>query len=203
MASTRHKYATQLITVYVVIFAVVLFSRISWVRPRENFHFNLCLFIVMKTSENREIKPSRISEPSPKLWKYLYAKIMAYTVSPKSSTVVLWFQHQPTPGNGCFVSLPLQVLRFYRLFGLPQPNLLPQLWRGMKKKKKKRHASGSEAAPQESPPPSPPRKTIEGWEYKYSSSPPPGRLHARWCSKILSSNMPWFIKCILIHWRFI
>ena len=94
-------------------------------------------------------------------------------LSPKSSTVLLWFQHQPTPGNGCCVSLPLQVLRFYRLFGLPQPNLLPQLWRGMKKKKKKRHASGSEAAPQESPPPSPPRKTIEGWEYKYSSSPPP------------------------------
>ena len=33
-------------TVYVVIFEVVLFSRISRVGPRENFHFNLCLFIV-------------------------------------------------------------------------------------------------------------------------------------------------------------
>ena len=35
----------------------------------------------MKTSrKNREIKPSRISAPSPKLWKYLYTKIMVYTV---------------------------------------------------------------------------------------------------------------------------
>ena len=34
----------------------------------------------MKTSENREIKPSRISTPSPKPRKYLYVKIMAYTV---------------------------------------------------------------------------------------------------------------------------
>ena len=46
------------ITVYVVIFEVVLFSRISQVKSRENFHFNLCLFIVMKTSLNREINPS-------------------------------------------------------------------------------------------------------------------------------------------------
>ena len=36
-------------TVYVVIFAVVLFSRISRVRPCKNFHFNIWLFIVMKT----------------------------------------------------------------------------------------------------------------------------------------------------------
>ena len=36
---------------YMVIFAVVLFSRISRVRPRKNFHFSLCLFTVMKTSE--------------------------------------------------------------------------------------------------------------------------------------------------------
>ena len=59
---------------------MVLFLRILRVRPRENFHFSLCLFIVMKTSENREIKPLRISAPSPKSWKYLYVKIMAYTV---------------------------------------------------------------------------------------------------------------------------
>ena len=31
--------------VYVVTFAVVLFSQSSRVRPRENVHFNLCLFI--------------------------------------------------------------------------------------------------------------------------------------------------------------
>ncbi|XP_071504650.1 transcription initiation factor TFIID subunit 1-like [Diadema antillarum] len=66
---------------------------------------------------------------------------------------------------------PGQVLRFYRLFGLPQQNLLPQLWRGMKKKKK-RHPSGSEAAVQ-SPPPSPTRKTIDGWDYIYAPPPPP------------------------------
>ena len=48
----RNTYTEILcITVYVVIFAVVLFSRISRVRHRENFHFNLCLFIVMTTSE--------------------------------------------------------------------------------------------------------------------------------------------------------
>ena len=34
----------------------------------------------MKTSEIREIKPSRISEPSPKPRKYMYVKILAYTV---------------------------------------------------------------------------------------------------------------------------
>ena len=28
-----------------------------------------------------KIKPLRISAPSPKSWKYLYTKIMAYTVS--------------------------------------------------------------------------------------------------------------------------
>ena len=51
----------------------------------ENFHFNIWLFIVMKTSENRKIKPSQISPPIPKSRKYLYAKYMAYTVngSPK------------------------------------------------------------------------------------------------------------------------
>ena len=43
-------------TVYVVIFTEVLFSWISRVRPCENSHCNICLFIVMKTSENREIK---------------------------------------------------------------------------------------------------------------------------------------------------
>ena len=34
----------------------------------------------MKTSQNREIKPSQISAPSPKLQKYLYAKMMAYQI---------------------------------------------------------------------------------------------------------------------------
>ena len=33
----------------------------------------------MKTSQNRQIKPSRICRPSPKSRKYLYAKYMAYT----------------------------------------------------------------------------------------------------------------------------
>ena len=52
---------------------------------KKDFHkivnFNAWLFIVMKTSQNREIKPSRICRPSPKSRKYLYAKYMAYTVS--------------------------------------------------------------------------------------------------------------------------
>ena len=69
------------ITVYVVIFAVVLFSRISRVRPHKHFHFNICIFIVMKTSTNREIKLSRISPLSQKSLKYLCAKYLAYTVS--------------------------------------------------------------------------------------------------------------------------
>ena len=42
-------------TVYMVIFAVVWFSqssrKFSESDPRENFHFNICLFIVMKTEE--------------------------------------------------------------------------------------------------------------------------------------------------------
>ena len=33
-----------------------------------------------KTLAKSQIKPSQISAPSPKLRKYLYAKIMAYTV---------------------------------------------------------------------------------------------------------------------------
>ena len=41
-------YFYNCITVYVVIFAVVYFCESD---PRENFHLNLCLFIVMKTSE--------------------------------------------------------------------------------------------------------------------------------------------------------
>ena len=79
---TCHQRITNLTTVYVVIFAVVLFSWICEfrVRPREHFHFNVCLFIVMKTSENREIKLSRISPRSQKSRKYLCAKYMAYTV---------------------------------------------------------------------------------------------------------------------------
>ena len=56
-------------TVYMVIFPVVLFSQISRFSPRENFHFNTWLFIVMKISQNREIKPSRIPQPSPKIAK--------------------------------------------------------------------------------------------------------------------------------------
>ena len=48
---------------------MVLFSQISRVRPCKNFHFNLCPFIAMKTSENHEIKPLRISAPSPKSQK--------------------------------------------------------------------------------------------------------------------------------------
>ena len=65
---------------YMWLFSWCFISRISRVRPRENFHFNISLFIVMKTSE---IKPLQISPPSPKLRKYLYAKYtcMAYTVS--------------------------------------------------------------------------------------------------------------------------
>ena len=39
------------ILLYVVIFAVDLFSRIVTVTPCEKFNFNLCLFIVMKVSE--------------------------------------------------------------------------------------------------------------------------------------------------------
>ena len=68
------------VTVYMVIFAIVLVSQISRVRPRESFHFNLCLFIVWKHQKNCKINPSRISAPSPKSWKYLYVKIMVYTV---------------------------------------------------------------------------------------------------------------------------
>ena len=49
-------------TVYVIIFAVVLFSR---VRPLENFHFNLCLFIVMKTSEKlQNLRDSSVVVPN-------------------------------------------------------------------------------------------------------------------------------------------
>ena len=53
----------------------LLFSRGFYLRefrepdPRENFHFNSCLFIVMTTSENGEINHSRITAPSPKTWK--------------------------------------------------------------------------------------------------------------------------------------
>ena len=41
--------ALALSTVYKVIFAVVLFSQISLVRPRKNFHFNLCLYSAVYT----------------------------------------------------------------------------------------------------------------------------------------------------------
>ena len=58
-------------TVYVVIFAVVLFWWISRVSPRENVHFNIWLFIVLRNHHKKcEIKPSRISPPSPKSRRY-------------------------------------------------------------------------------------------------------------------------------------
>ena len=61
-----------------------LFLWISRVSPRETFHFNMWLFIVMKTIKKKNwIKPSQISPPSPKSRKYLYAKYMAYTVFPQ------------------------------------------------------------------------------------------------------------------------
>ena len=63
-------------TVNVVIFAVVLFSRISPVSLREHFHFN----IWWKHHKSREIKPSQISPPSPQSQTYLYMKYMVYTV---------------------------------------------------------------------------------------------------------------------------
>ena len=41
-----------------VIFTVVLFSRISRVRPCENFHFNLCLFIkLLIVNKSKGLKP--------------------------------------------------------------------------------------------------------------------------------------------------
>ena len=43
--------------VYMVIFMVVWFLWISRVRPCENFHFKLCIFIVMKTPQ----KPQNLS----------------------------------------------------------------------------------------------------------------------------------------------
>ena len=64
----------------------LLFSRGLYFRkfresePRKNCHYNLCLFIECKHEQNCQIKPSRISVPSPKSQKYLYAKIMPYTV---------------------------------------------------------------------------------------------------------------------------
>ena len=64
-----------------VIFAVVWFSWISQVGPRKHLHFNLCLFIVLKTSENRKFKLSRISPLSPKSWKYLREIYGVYNTS--------------------------------------------------------------------------------------------------------------------------
>ena len=57
------------------------FTWISRVRPHKNFHFNIWLSIVMKTSQNRKIKPLRIPQPSPKSQKYMYAKYLSYTVN--------------------------------------------------------------------------------------------------------------------------
>ena len=42
----------------------------------------------MKTSENREIKPSWISARSPKMRKYLYAKILAYSIQDKDYDII-------------------------------------------------------------------------------------------------------------------
>ena len=66
---------------YLVIFTVVLFSRISRVRPSQIFPLQfMSIYSNENIRKNSEIKPSRISTPSPKSWKYLYAKIMAFTV---------------------------------------------------------------------------------------------------------------------------
>ena len=53
----------------------------------------------MKTSKNREIKPSRISAPSPKPQKYLYAKIMAYTVFALEGWELYWKEEFSTHVN--------------------------------------------------------------------------------------------------------
>ena len=50
-ANIQSSSSKCLVTVYVVIFAVVLFLRISRVSHRKNVHFNIWLFIVMKTSQ--------------------------------------------------------------------------------------------------------------------------------------------------------
>ena len=68
---------TVLIFVYIYTVYMVIFANGSQVSPRENFHCNMWLFKVMKTPQNREIKPSPISPPSPKSRKYLYAKYIA------------------------------------------------------------------------------------------------------------------------------
>ena len=47
----------------------------------------------MKTSQNRESKPSRISAPSPKPRKYLYEKIMAYTVTHINGEDSVWIMN--------------------------------------------------------------------------------------------------------------
>ena len=76
--------------IYVVIIAVVLFSQISRVGPRENFHFNLCLFIVMKTSENHEF-PHLVQHHknicAQKLWciQYFLPNTLHSTVGPRLS----------------------------------------------------------------------------------------------------------------------
>ena len=44
----------------------------------------------MKTSENQKIQPLRISTPSPKYQKYLYTKILAYTVPTSHSISQKW-----------------------------------------------------------------------------------------------------------------
>ena len=63
----------------------------------------------MKTSENHEIKPSLISAPSPKPRKYMYAKIMAYTVLSNDITF-------PVPGFKfplCLIVFATLIQHFY------------------------------------------------------------------------------------------
>ena len=85
---------TQAATVYMVIFAWSYFCEF---RESDLAIISTSIYvyryIVMKTSEYREIKPSRICAPSPKPRKYLYAKIMLYTV------------YQSTQLKGCRIVL--------------------------------------------------------------------------------------------------
>ena len=60
-------FASNFGILYTWIFPRILASQISQKFPLQ--------FVEMKTTENSEIKPSRNAAPSPKLWKYLYAKL--------------------------------------------------------------------------------------------------------------------------------
>ena len=71
-------------TVYAIISAGVLFSRISRVRHRENFHFSLCaVYRNGHITKIAKLSPSDMSEVpnhTPKSQKIMYAKYLAYTV---------------------------------------------------------------------------------------------------------------------------